>query len=133
MGNILAQDLPQSRQEGAGTSPSLGSTGPTGDLTDSVMRTLVSNGKDALRLLFQAAIEHVKQDGTTPSNPPSVSRHPLHSGAEIVTPQTTASMRTSRPIYLSPASPDALTVWRAFRFVKMGWFTAEEAVTYMEL
>ncbi|KAM6515641.1 hypothetical protein FALCPG4_013858 [Fusarium falciforme] len=133
VGNILAQDLPQSRQEGTGTSPSLGSTGPTGDLTDSVMRTLVSNGKDALRLLFQAAIEHVKQDGTTPSNPPSVSQHPLHPGAEIVTPQTTVSMRTSRPIYLSPASPDALTVWRAFRFVKMGWFTAEEAVTYMEL
>ncbi|KAF5004397.1 hypothetical protein FDECE_9117 [Fusarium decemcellulare] len=131
--NAFVQDLSQPQQQAIAeeTSPSIGSAGPAGDLTDSVMRTLVSNGKDALRLLFQAAIEHAKKDGASPSNPPSVSR-PLPAG-ETLTPGTTASIRTTRPIPFSPAPRDALTIWRSFRFVKMGWFTAEEAVAYIDL
>ncbi|KAM5356718.1 hypothetical protein ACJ41O_003364 [Fusarium nematophilum] len=132
--NILAQNLPQSLQANeVAASPSLGSAGGAGDLTDSVMRTLVSNGKDALRLLFQAAVEHANNDGESPSNPSSLSRPPVHVIGETPTPQTNISIRTTRPIRFSPASHDILTVWRAFRFVKMGWFTAEEAVAYVDL
>ncbi|WZH44190.1 uncharacterized protein QYS62_005208 [Fusarium acuminatum] len=131
----MAHDLSQPQQQAAvnETSPSIRPGGHTGDLTDSVMRTLVSNGKDALQLLFQPAIEQSKKDGTTPGNLQPASRHALHHAGETLTPKTTSSVRTSRPIRLSPAPANTLTIWRSFRFVKMGWFTAEEAVAYVDL
>ncbi|KAH6964562.1 hypothetical protein DER45DRAFT_626941 [Fusarium avenaceum] len=133
--NSMAYDLSQPQQQAAvnETSPSIGPGGHTGDLTDSVMRTLVSNGKDALHLLFQPAIEQSKKDGNTPDNLQPASRHALHRAGETLTPGTTSSVRTSRPIRFSPAPANTLTIWRSFRFVKMGWFTAEEAVAYVDL
>ncbi|CVL02580.1 related to ARO80-positive transcription regulator of ARO9 and ARO10 [Fusarium mangiferae] len=110
-------------------SPSISSTGPAGEITT----TLVSNGNDALRLLYQPAIEHANKEGASPSNQGPMTRHTLHRTAETSSPGTTASAMASRPSHISPISLSPLTVWRAFRFVRMGWFTAEEAVNYVEL
>ncbi|KAF5539403.1 ARO80-positive transcription regulator of ARO9 ARO10 [Fusarium mexicanum] len=127
----LAHELPQRQQQAVmdETSPSISSTGPAGEITT----TLVSNGNDALRLLYQPAIKQANKEGTSPSNQGPTTRHTLHRGAETSSPGTTASVMTSRPNHIFPVSLSPLTVWRAFRFVRMGWFTAEEAVNYIDL
>ncbi|KAH6976036.1 hypothetical protein BKA56DRAFT_552471 [Ilyonectria sp. MPI-CAGE-AT-0026] len=106
--------------------------GGGGDLTDSVMRTLVSNGNDAMRLLFQAATEHSRTDGDTLSNGQPTSRTLAIAAPSTTSPENIPSVATTGPIYFSPATPDVLKVWRAFRFARMGWFTAEEAITYID-
>ncbi|KAF4431498.1 ARO80-positive transcription regulator of ARO9 and ARO10 [Fusarium acutatum] len=120
--------LPEHQQQAVmnEASPSISSTGPAGEITT----TLVSNGNDALRLLYQPAIENANKEGASPSNQ---GRHTLRRTAETSSPGTTASIMTSRPNPISPNSLSPLTVWRAFRFVRMGWFTAEEAVKYVDL
>ncbi|KAI7763145.1 hypothetical protein LZL87_012182 [Fusarium oxysporum] len=129
--NGLAHDLPRHQQQAAmnEASPSVSSSGPAGDLAT----TLVSNGNDALRLLYQPAIEHANKAVASPSNQGPISRHQLHPTRETSSPGTTASVRTSRPTHISPTPHNPLTVWRSFRFVRMGWFTAEEAVNYIDL
>ncbi|EKG11279.1 hypothetical protein MPH_11624 [Macrophomina phaseolina MS6] len=37
------------------------------------------------------------------------------------------------PVQLSAAAEDVLDLWKCCRFVRMGWFTAREAVTYVDL
>ncbi|KAI1018462.1 hypothetical protein LB503_005541 [Fusarium chuoi] len=110
-------------------SPSISSTVPAGEITT----TLVSNGNDALRLLYQPAIEHANKDGASPCNKEPMTRHTLHRIVDTASHGTAASVITSRPNNDSPISLSPLTVWRAFRFVRMGWFTAEEAVNYVDL
>lgn len=113
-------------------------------VADSVMRTVVSNGHDALNLLFQAANQEGHNDSQSPS-----SHHPHGTGR---TPQSTAgdfsaaTTSTSSPAVSVPmnvnvtsgATPpdhnaDVLEVWSAFRFVRMGWLSAQEAVTLVDL
>ncbi|DAA76019.1 TPA_exp: Uncharacterized protein A8136_1056 [Trichophyton benhamiae CBS 112371] len=40
---------------------------------------------------------------------------------------------TSDPTQLSHVEPDVLAVWDQCRFVKMGWFSSREAVTYVDM
>lgn len=95
-------------------------------LADTVMRTLVSNGNDALRLLFRAAEQ---REAESPQHPTSASHV---SQQDFTSPRNVPSIATE-PVQRSQATTEVLEVWDAFRFVKMGWFTAEEAVTYMDL
>ncbi|KAF5720069.1 ARO80-positive transcription regulator of ARO9 ARO10 [Fusarium mundagurra] len=123
--------LPEQREHNGlnEASPSISPTGPAGEITT----TLVSNGNDALRLLYQPAIEHANKDGSSPNHQGPGSRHTLNRTGNMSSPGTTASIRTSRPNPVPPTVPNPLTVWRSFRFVRMGWFTAEEAVRYIDL
>ncbi|KAF2755155.1 hypothetical protein EJ05DRAFT_494195 [Pseudovirgaria hyperparasitica] len=98
----------------------------------SVMRTVVSNSKDALDILFQAA-EHPNsrtdegqsEDETSATN------------VQTTTYQTpTASLSTfpfTHSLVTTRSSPEVLKTWNACRFVRMGLFSAEEALTYVEL
>ena len=107
-----------------------------------MMRTVVASGNDALNILFEAATAQ-NQDDTPPTDasPPeggSRSGHP--STKERATPRTYASPATFEsvpraipPADISDASQETLNVWDACRFVKMGWFTAREAVTFIDL
>ncbi|KMU82584.1 hypothetical protein CIHG_00365 [Coccidioides immitis H538.4] len=53
------------------------------------------------------------------------------------TPGSTTSLgmatTVSDPAHLSPAEPEVVAVWDSCRFVKMGWFSSREAVTYIDL
>lgn len=89
-----------------------------GDLADTVARTLVSSGNDALQLLFRAAEQ---RDAESPILSGPRSHVPYHSPEESIW----------RP--RTQPSAEVLRVWNAFRFTKMGWFTAEEAVVYVDL
>jgi hypothetical protein len=101
------------------------------------MRTVVTSGNDALNILFEAATAQEENSpgnsSESPAGPPSVGpsthdRTPGNYGSafESVT-------RVIRPVRLSDATQDTLNVWEACRFVKMGWFTAREAVTFIDL
>lgn len=95
-------------------------------LGDTVMRTVVSSGNDALKLLFQAAQQ---RDSESSNHATSGFHNPSQSAMEFATPLTAASSHFQS----FQASSAVLKVWDAFRFVKMGWFSAEEAVCYMDL
>ncbi|RAH80664.1 Zn(II)2Cys6 transcription factor [Aspergillus japonicus CBS 114.51] len=70
----------------------------------------VSNEQDAMRLLFKAAAP--SQHPAGPARPPSLT-----------------AVVGSRPQH---DVSDALRVWNACRFVRMGWFTAQEAMSLVE-
>lgn len=105
-----------------------------GDLANSVMRTVVSSGSDALNLLFEAAhhrdaMDNEQQSGSqayeTPRSGPT--------GFENATPSSPFHTFRAQPVQMSTPSPETLKVWTSCRFVQMGWFSAHEAVTYVDL
>jgi hypothetical protein len=79
-------------------------------LSTSVLQTVVSNNNDAMNILFEAALQE--------SNNSSQNM------------QTTDNSRSIAP---ELTDADVLRVWNACRFVKMGWFSAQEAMTLMDL
>lgn len=112
-------------------------------VADSVMRTVVSNGHDALNLLFQAANQEGQHDSQSPSSqyPHGAGRTPQSTVGNISGAASTSSPAVSVPMNANVTSgatpPDhnanVLEVWSAFRFVRMGWLSAQEAVTLVDL
>ncbi|KAL1953596.1 hypothetical protein VTO42DRAFT_2543 [Malbranchea cinnamomea] len=108
-------------------------------LANSVMRTVVSSGNDALNILFQAAEASNMNDLATAARSPTVHNSPsIHSGQQLYgDPGSMASFGTaptvSECLTISTVEPEVLRVWEACRFVKLGWFTAVQAVTYIDL
>lgn len=112
----------------------------TSNLANSMMRTVVSSGNDALNLLFEAAAaahdqEPSRNDQDTPSQGPQSAvvdagnGHPVNGSA---TARADIQPKSVHPVELSDTSAAVLSVWEACRFVKMGWFTSREAVTYID-
>lgn len=80
------------------------------DLGRSVMRTMISSGSDALQLLF----DPVRQ----------VSR---------LAPSITTQSPTGHRVLKGPDETSSVQdVWNACRFVKQGWFSADEAIFYID-
>ncbi|CAG7922082.1 unnamed protein product [Penicillium olsonii] len=105
-------------------------------LSNSMMRTVVASGNDALNILFEAAT--AQEDSHTDNSPESVTGAPSTGPSNVLTPGNYDAAfepitRVIRPVQLSNASQDTLNIWEACRFVKMGWFTAREAVTFVDL
>lgn len=105
-----------------------------------MMRTVVSSGNDALNILFEAAAAAHNQEnaneqdarergqsaaGMDTANGTSVDGRYSTAGPEV-------PPKIVRPVELSNASREILNVWEACRFVKMGWFTSVEAVTFID-
>ena len=98
------------------------------DLHNDVMQTVVTSSNDAVGILFRAAGQE-DSDGSEEVIPD----RPLHhlNGSEFSTSPTNThspAMTTSGQI-----SDDILDIWDQHRFVRQGWFTAREAVIYVEL
>jgi hypothetical protein len=102
-----------------------------------MMRTVVASGNDALNILFEAATaqedNHADTSSESIAGPPSAgpSNHDRTPGNYESAFDPVA--RVVRPVQLSAVAQDTLNVWEACRFVKMGWFTAREAVTFVDL
>jgi hypothetical protein len=101
-----------------------------------MMRTVVASGNDALNILFEAATAQENPADTSseslagpPSSGPNTQDRTPRNYDTAFDPVT----RVIYPVQLSDASRDTLNVWEACRFVKMGWFTAREAVTLIDL
>ena len=94
-------------------------------LDDSVMRTVVSRGNEALDILFEAAAHQERN---------SVSNAQSGQSAIPPPPQTlpVAAIGKQAAI-LSSASADMLELWSSCRFVRQGWLSAQEAITYIDL
>ena len=94
-------------------------------LDDSVMRTVVSRGNEALDILFEAAAHQERAtasnvqvgSSTAPPQPPPASILPVRNQA----------------VSLSSATAITLELWSNCRFVSQGWLSAEEAITYTDL
>ncbi|KAK7215724.1 hypothetical protein V2G26_003727 [Clonostachys chloroleuca] len=96
-------------------------------LADTVIRTFVSNENEALDLLYCAAQQ---RDAESPVLSMSVSNRTQ--AVEHLTPVTMASAGPD-PASRSVQTSNVYRIWDSFRFVKMGWFTSKEAVSYMDL
>lgn len=96
-----------------------------------VMRTYLSSSKDALGILFKAA-EQQDPPGNQTDHRDSTSALPIHnSPTSAYTPGSApAPIPASK---LSSPAPAVLEVWDACRFIRQGWFSAREAVTYIDL
>lgn len=108
------------------------------ELTNSVVRTVVSSGNDALNLLFEAAAHEggntASMDQSTP-RPSQDSATAQETSPYNVFPSSgsfSASQPGPSPVKISSSSHSVLRVWEACRFVRMGWFSAREAVTYID-
>lgn len=87
---------------------------PTG-LTDSMIHTMVSNDNDALSLLFEAA------DGDRNQTRSHICQSPGGANKRCATSE-------DREGLIHPTQ-----VWCMSAYVKMGWLSAEEVVTYVDL
>lgn len=106
--------------------------GPVQDLAQSVMRTVVSNGNDALSLLFQAATQ--QRPGTGSNDSSRQVTFDQRMDANAITPRSTLfGGAAPEPVAITPAAPDVYKLWKSSRFVKMGWLSAAEAITYLDL
>ncbi|CAI7568969.1 unnamed protein product [Penicillium bialowiezense] len=73
-------------------------------LSTSVLQRVVSNNSDAMNILFEAALQESTHDAPRPAQ---------------AAPELTDA--------------DVLRIWNACRFVKMGWFSAHEAMELVDL
>lgn len=105
-----------------------------------MMRTVVSSGNDALNILFEAAAVHSRENemiesGLQSRNAQSRShrsRQSIGSGdVNAISPEALA--KAVKPVQLSHASREVLAIWETCRFVRMGWFSSREAVTFIDL
>ncbi|KAL4937264.1 hypothetical protein BDV06DRAFT_203244 [Aspergillus oleicola] len=111
------------------------------NLDNSMMRTVVSSGNDALNILFEAATHSQEADLAEQEMNTGDAYNRAASGASHETPfsqmysAVSSGMVTKelRPVEISQASSEVLGIWEACRFVMMGWFTSREAVTLIDL
>jgi len=113
---------------------------PTSSLGNSMMRTVVASGNDALNILFEAAAAHSRGNGMTAG---SQSGNAISSENRTIRNDDLLAggysgpyenpTRTMHPVEISRVSKDVIDVWESCRFVKMGWFTSREAVTFIDL
>ncbi|KAJ5731890.1 hypothetical protein N7493_003371 [Penicillium malachiteum] len=112
-------------------------------LTNSMMRTVVASGNDALNILFEAATAQNQEDNALHEHSPPGGDHSKNGHStmnERVTSRNYESPipfepvpRTANPVDLADTMQSTLDIWEACRFVRMGWFTAREAVTLIDL
>lgn len=85
------------------------------------MSTILARPSDALDVLFDAAR-------------PGVDESPSSQARDRDKTQTVVSASGLVSVSgLSHPSEDVLDLWDRCRFVRQGWFTAQEAVTYIDL
>ena len=99
---------------------------------DRVMTTFLTRPSDALDVLFDAAQPRPSSQRQQPGpSQPGL----LHAGISSI--DTIAGVVSEggqvSVSHLSRPSEDVLDLWDRFRFVRQGWFTAQEAVTYLDL
>lgn len=95
-------------------------------LHNSVLHTMVSSENDALNILFDAAARSDPVDAYTPASRTSINGF-------TDTEESSQSVESAQLVNTNPANFDVLYIWNACRFVKMGWFTAREAMSLVDL
>lgn len=97
----------------------------TCDYTDSVMRTMVSSGNDALEVLFDP-VRHGAEHST--AVPEQDTR-----GSQFMAPNPPLLQPQPYRVRGPGSSSSIHDVWNACRFIKQGWFSAEEGIFYVDM
>jgi hypothetical protein len=92
-----------------------------------MMTTVVSNGNDALNLLFEAA-QREERDIRGARVPSATDKAAIHA-----TTSPLSSSTNTHSASLPELSGELAETWNAYRFVRMGWLSAEEVVWYLEV
>ncbi|KAL2202902.1 hypothetical protein CC79DRAFT_1184691 [Sarocladium strictum] len=108
-------------------------------ISDPVVTTFLSKPSDALNVLFDAArpassprTSRVQISPSQPRGTESLAANGLrYSNANIVSTVNESGLISVTE--LSCPGEEILDLWDRFRFVRQGWFTAQEAVTYIDL
>ncbi|KIX05976.1 uncharacterized protein Z518_03950 [Rhinocladiella mackenziei CBS 650.93] len=96
----------------------------TDNLQDQVVQTVVASSSDAVGLLFRAA-NCTDSEGSVDAE--NQDPHETSPGQSTSTGILCPGLNTREP-----ASPEVLELWNQHRFVRQGWFTAREAVAYVQ-
>jgi hypothetical protein len=96
------------------------------DLTDTMMTTVVSNGSDALNLLFEAA-----QSDENGKNSARVGFSTNQVSTRVLASPKSPALRASTGS-LPELSAESRDTCNAYRFVRMGWLSAEEVVWLLD-
>ncbi|KAH6662950.1 hypothetical protein F5X68DRAFT_178076 [Plectosphaerella plurivora] len=116
-----------------GSNPSPNAAGHS--LYDRVRTSAVTSSNDALDILSDAARLHHPQDMPTTSGPLSTGTSVQQAPSQTnpgVTPGGFNGLGFTITRLSQPEDP-TLDLWDKCRFVRQGWFTAQEAVTYIDL
>lgn len=97
------------------------------DLNNAMMTTVVSNGNDALNLLFEAA-QREERDVNGARVPVPIEQHATNAAS---TPLSSVANLSSN--MLPDLSNELTDTWNAYRFVRMGWLSAQEIVWYLDM
>ncbi|EEU34204.1 uncharacterized protein NECHADRAFT_49898 [Fusarium vanettenii 77-13-4] len=100
-------------------------------LDEEVVRTVVSSSNDARNVLFKVANEYDTDD---PDDQPGYANVLDDvSLASPLTNNTKVSHQAPQVVVLSNLTKADAELWSRQRFVRQGWFTAQEAITYIDL
>ncbi|KAJ6191348.1 hypothetical protein N7519_001369 [Penicillium mononematosum] len=95
------------------------------NLHDEIVRTVMSSSNDARNMLFKVASQHDSSDSED---------EPVGSLGVSPASALTSDSKSSLPfVTLSHITKEDTELWSQQRFVRQGWFTAQEAVTYINL
>ncbi|KAF7195985.1 Transcriptional activator ARO80 [Pseudocercospora fuligena] len=95
------------------------------NLEADMVRRTVTTSKDAVGLLFTAAEPHISDSNEDDEE----SQDHCVSNAPLDTVSSAASPMVALPKHLSQ---DTIALWENHRFIRQGWFTAFEAVAYVQ-
>lgn len=141
----LVQQRQQQQVDGSSASAAVAAQQGDDGLADSMMRTVVASGNDALNLLFEAATREdavaassareggYALDAGVPPGPVVGEGEPAMYATPGSNMSVSSGLLAPNSVQLSAASEEVLDLWKNCRFVRMGWFTAREAVTYVDL
>lgn len=93
---------------------------------DTLMTTVVSNGNDALNLLFEAA-QREENNNRSPHAPAADG-----SSFDTIVAPIPCILDTNQNS-LPELSSEVLETWNAYRFVRMGWLSASETVWLLDM
>jgi len=96
------------------------------DLNDTMMTTVISNGNDALNLLFEAAQQ--EERGVNGARVPVVTDQHDNAATSPLSPVAKLNFNS-----LPELSSELTDTWNAYRFVRMGWLSAQEIVWYLDM
>ncbi|CAI9625704.1 unnamed protein product [Alternaria burnsii] len=97
------------------------------DLNNTMKTTVVSNGNDALNLLFEAA-QREEREVNGARVPVPIEQHATNAAS---TPLSSVANLSSN--MLPDLSNELTDTWNAYRFVRMGWLSAPEIVWYLDM
>ena len=106
-----------------------------GDLSDTLAKTVVTSSKDAIGLLFQAAEQHDTDSRSEDDDDDNDNDNDAgnFSARRDGVSETTSPLMYSEAQLPPQLSEESLALWKRHRFVVQGWFSAVEAISYLQL